>query len=219
MLGHVKPGLFEGDYLNAIAYIQSNLNITEVIFSGGDPLMVNDTLLSSVLKRLERISHIQSLRFHTRVPVTLPSRLDRNLVRVLSRIAHPCRLVTHFNHPKEITPESTKACSLLLHGNIQVMNQSVLLRGVNDSPDTLAKLWKNLHAIGVQNYYLHHPDRAYGTHHFTISMEEGLAIYSSAKSLLPTSQVPRYVVDLGNSESKTDVSSIAQNSGKIIYGA
>jgi len=190
-----SQGLFEGSIQEGINYIAGHPEIREVIFSGGDPWMVSSEKLESVLGQIERIFHVSRVRFHTRVPVTLPDRIDDDLMRVLARRRFAIVVVAHFNHPKEITAESASAVGRLLNGKYLILNQSVLLRGVNDSAPVLKELWEKLFEISVVPYYLHHPDRASGTRHFDLPLEVGLRLYDKAREGLPGYLVPKYVVD------------------------
>ncbi|MCB0416707.1 MAG: KamA family radical SAM protein [Bdellovibrionaceae bacterium] len=195
LINEEKDTLFGGSLEAAYRYLESQAQVEEVIFSGGDPLMVSDASLATVLKRLESIKSIRTLRFHTRVPVTLPSRITENLVALLNSTHLSTVVVTHFNHPKEITDQSSEACLKMAKAGAWLFNQSVLLRGVNDKAETLAELSKALMAIRTVPYYLHHPDPAQGTRHFWLGYQHGAEIYEQLRSLLPGYLLPRYVVD------------------------
>jgi len=192
----------------ALKYISEHTEVREVILSGGDPLMLSDGILESLRKAIEAIGHIDRLRIHSRTPVTFPDRMTEGLMDALDARIEVV-MVTHFNHPTEITDRVIRGLRRFQETGIQLANQSVLLRGVNDDPRILAALCGQLVAIGVRPYYLHHLDAAPGTHHFRVSIEEGLAIYRSAISKLPVSDRPRYMLDMPGGGGKIPVDSAA----------
>lgn len=198
-------GIFDGSMDAALAYIAGASGVREVILSGGDPLMASDDELGDLVCRLSRIPHVEKLRVHTRMPVVQPSRITGRLAGILGGSPLPCRVVTHFNHPCEVTGESVAACEMLMRGGARVLNQLVLLRGVNDNPHTLAELFAALHRRSVQPYYLHHPDPARGTAHFRIDPADGLALFDAVRRLVPANSLPRYVIDVPGAPSKTPV--------------
>ncbi len=195
LLNELKSEFIEGDLSDSLKYLQEHREIEEVILSGGDPLLVTDLNLISVLEKLSNISHIKRIRLHTRVPVTLPMRVTEELILSLAKITKPLVFVLHFNHPKEITGDAIQAISLLKKVSSQVLNQSVLLKEINSDASILKELSEKLFDAGVLPYYLHHPDKARGTKHFQISQSEGLQIFEILKKSLPGYLVPRYVVD------------------------
>ncbi len=156
-----------------IDYIAATPQISDVLLSGGDPLLMSDLLLKDILDRLRRIPHVQIIRIGTRVPVTLPERITEGLCEVL-RQYQPLYINTHFNHPREITPETEVACARLADAGVALGNQTVLLRGVNDDAQTLLELMRGLLKIRVRPYYLHQMDLTAGTGHFRTQVEEGL---------------------------------------------
>lgn len=208
LLNELSPSLFEGSLDSALHYVKEKRDIEEVIFSGGDPFMVNDSALADVIGRLERIEHITRIRFHTRVPVTFPMRVTEELVRIVSSPRIPTVVVTHFNHPQEVTVESAKACTLLRKAGVHLLNQTVLLAGVNNASETLSTLSRRVFEMGILPYYLHHPDRSAGTAHFDLSIQEGKNIYRKLREELPGYLVPKYVVDLVGQPFKVDVTTL-----------
>jgi len=190
-------------------YIRQHGEIEEVILTGGDPLMLSDRRLCSILKRLAGIDHIQRLRIHTRLPVVNPFRLSRNFAKILQDIRKPVRIVTHFNHPREISPVALDYLANLHARGIPVLNQTVLLRSVNAGPLILRELMLKLADAGIQPYYLHHPDKVRGTSHFRLTIEEGLAIYRALRLSLPGFAVPLYVLDVPGGYGKLPVDSDA----------
>ncbi len=189
----------------ALAYLAAHPAIREVILSGGDPLMLPDDRLDDLLGRLRSVG-VRRIRIHTRFPVTLPMRVDRALARRLA--AHrPLYVVTHFNHPRELTPQSRAALGQLVDAGLTVLNQAVLLRGVNADAGVLAALFEGLLDAQVRPYYLHHPDLTVGTGHFRISLDEGLAISGALRGRLTGLAWPTYVIDIPGGGGKVPVDS------------
>ncbi len=184
-----------------IAYIQATSSIRDVILTGGDPLLLEDELLEDLLQQLHNIPHVEIIRIGSRVPVTLPKRITPALCRLLSRF-HPLYLNTHFNHPRELTPESAIACARLADAGIPVGNQTVLLRGVNDDARVMSELCRGLLRMRVRPYYLHHLDQAQGTAHFRVPVEQGLAIVAAMRGQVSGLGIPQYVVDPPGGEGK-----------------
>ena len=156
-------------------YIRSNKGIRDVILSGGDPLTLATSRLEYVISRLRQIDHVEMLRIGTRCPVVMPQRIDSELCAMLSQYG-PIWLNTHFNHPHEITPESAVACDRIVRSGVPVNNQSVLLRGVNDSLETQLRLCRGLLKIKVRPYYLFQCDEVQGTEHLRTPVEVGTKI-------------------------------------------
>lgn len=204
LLNELKTELFSGAIAEGVRYIQGEKRIEEVIFSGGDPFMVGEGALIQVLAEIAKLEHVKRVRFHTRVPVTFPSRVTESFVKALTSSRFRPVIVTHFNHPKEITAESERAVNELKKGTI-LLNQSVLLKGVNDTPEVLAALSEKLFEVAILPYYLHQLDPARGTRKFYVSPEEGRRIWEELKKLLPGYLVPRYVVDIIGEPFKRDV--------------
>jgi len=179
----------------AIRYIEKNTAVRDVILSGGDPLSLSDGSLEDILIRLRRIPHIEIIRIGSRAPVTLPDRITLKLCRMLKGY-HPLYVNTHFNHPLEITPQSSKACIRLVEAGIPVGNQTVLLKGVNDDPAVMKELMQKLLTIRVKPYYIHHLDLVKGTSHFRTSIEQGKTIMASLRGQISGMATPYYVIDL-----------------------
>jgi lysine 2,3-aminomutase len=185
----------------ALRYIASHPEIHDVILSGGDPLMLDDASLKTILSGLRAIPHVAIIRIGTRVPVTLPSRITAELCALL-RTYHPLYINTHFNHPAEITAASTAACALLADAGIPLGNQTVLLKGVNDSVATMRQLLTGLLALRVRPYYLHQMDLVQGTAHFRTSVRTGLDILKGLRGHISGLSVPHYVIDLPGGKGK-----------------
>ncbi|MDI3523885.1 lysine 2,3-aminomutase [Kosmotoga sp.] len=178
----------------AIEYIRETPQVRDVLLSGGDALLVDDSVLEYILKELRKIPHVEIIRIGSRTPVVLPQRITPELVKMLKKY-HPIWLNTHFNHPKEITPESAKACETLANVGIPLGNQSVLLRGVNDSPYIMMELVHQLVKIRVRPYYIYQCDLSQGIGHFRTSIRKGIAIMESLIGHTSGFCVPTFVVD------------------------
>lgn len=190
----------------SIDYLRDHPDVREVILSGGDPLLLPDERLAWLLEELSSVPSIRRIRVHTRVPVTLPMRVDAALAARL-RGHRPLSLVAHFNHPRELTPEADAAIDALAGAGIPVFNQSVLLRGVNDDVDTLAALCEGLLERGVRPYYLHHPDLTVGTGHLRVSLDDGLRIHGALRRRVAGLALPQYVLDVPGGLGKVPVDS------------
>ncbi len=188
----------------AIEYIEKKREIRDVILSGGDPLLIPDELLDEILGRVRKISHIEILRINTRTPATLPERITPSLCKVL-KSHHPLYINTHFNHPLEITPQSSEACALLADAGIPLGNQTVLLKGVNDDLGVMKQLLQKLLTLRVRPYYIHQLDRVRGTSHFFTSVEMGLKIISGLRGYTSGLAIPHYVIDLPGGKGKVSL--------------
>jgi EF-P beta-lysylation protein EpmB len=181
---------------DVLQYLHSHPEISEVIFSGGDPLVLPDSRLRELAEELAAISHIATLRLHTRLPVVLPERVDEQLLGWIDN--HPGRIVIviHCNHPNEIDPGVAAGLKQLARTGATLLNQSVLLRGINDMPDTLKTLSECLFAAGVLPYYLHQLDRVQGAAHFEVSEARAGEIMQELHAALPGYLVPRLVREI-----------------------
>ncbi|MBY0372198.1 KamA family radical SAM protein, partial [bacterium] len=195
LLAEGKQDFVGGELKQALEYIANTRTLTEIIFSGGDPFLANENTLIQTLEALGKIPHLKRIRFHSRVPVTLPMRVTKEFAELLTRSGKTTAVVCHFNHPRELTPEAAVCIARMRSAGMTVFNQSVLLSGVNDSAAVLGKLCEGLFELGAVPYYLHHPDPAQGTAHFEISAERGVEIVETLQRQLPGYLVPRYVVD------------------------
>ncbi|MCD4689413.1 MAG: KamA family radical SAM protein [Desulfuromonadaceae bacterium] len=193
-LGCSTMTVSEEDLAAGIDYIASRPEVRDVLLSGGDPLLLEDDQLEAILLRLRAIPHVEMVRIGGRLPVTLPERITDDLCQMLRRFA-PLYLNTHFNHPRELTPQAAAACVRLADAGIVLGNQTVLLRGVNDSAETQANLWRGLLRLRVRPYYLHHMDLVRGTGHFRTRIETGLDILQALRGPLSGMALPQYVID------------------------
>lgn len=186
----------------AFDYIESHTEIHEVIISGGDPAVMSTSRLAQLLERIARIEHVGNVRLATRVPVTMPQRITDEFVRAI-KVAHPSIWVmTHFNHPKELTDASREACRRLVDAGLPVMNQSVLLKGVNDSPETLESLFRGLVRSRVRPYYLLQMDPVRGTSHLRTPLERGMEIVGALQGRLSGIALPKFICDTPNGRGK-----------------
>ena len=178
----------------AFQYLEQHTEINDVILSGGDPLMLTDAMLEKVLIRLRQIPHITIIRLGTKMPCVLPQRITPQLCDMLKKY-HPIYVNTHFNHPWEITPESTKACEMLVNAGVPVGCQTVLLKGVNDDPEVMRDLMKKLLAIRVRPYYIYQADLTKGANHFRTPIDVGLEIMDNLRGHISGLAVPQFVID------------------------
>ncbi len=174
-------------------YIADNPTIRDVLLTGGDPLVYNDRKLESIISRLRSIPHVEIIRIGSRYPVLLPQRITEEFCSMLEKY-HPIWLNTHFNHPHEITPEAAEACDRLLRHGIPVQNQSVLLKGINDDPETMRRLLCNLLKIRVRPYYLYHCDNVVGVSHFVTRLEQGKELMESLHGNITGFSMPSYII-------------------------
>ncbi|MBF8267377.1 MAG: kamA [Dehalococcoidia bacterium] len=179
----------------AIDYLRRTPGIRDVIISGGDPLTIDNDGLEWILSRLRSIPHLEIIRFGTRFPVVLPQRIDEGFCRICDKYG-PIWLNTHFNHPNEVTPEAARSVRELLRAGVPVNNQTVLLRGVNDTVETQLKLSHELLRIRVRPYYLFHADEVRGTEHLRTPVETGIKIIEGMRGHTSGLGVPTFVVDV-----------------------
>ncbi len=194
MVGEEDFSISEHELEAALGYINKNKAIRDVLISGGDPLILSDSVLEKIISRVRSIEHVEIIRIGTRVPVVMPMRITGNLVRMLRKY-HPIWINTHFNHPKEITPESAEACRKIVDAGIPLGNQTVLLKGVNNDPAVMRALLTGLVKIRVRPYYLYQCDMTKGIEHFRTTISEGIEIMKSLRGYLSGFAVPTYVVD------------------------
>ena len=178
----------------ALAWLRATPEIRDVLLTGGDPLVWSDERLDWLLGELRRISHIEILRIGTRLPVTLPYRVTKDLCALLAR-HHPLWLNTHFNHPRELTPDARAACAMLADAGIPLGNQSVLLAGINDDVETMTTLCEALVRARVRPYYVYQAQWLEGTAHFRVPVERGVALFRAMRGHTSGFAIPQYVLD------------------------
>lgn len=191
------------DWLNIKNYIESQPDINEVIFSGGDPLTLSNRKLKLWIDRLESLPQIKFLRIHSRVPIVIPNRVDEELVSLLKNSRLRIILVVHSNHAAELDDLTCARLSLLVQQQITVLNQAVLLKGINNSAQVLVDLSYRLFDAGVMPYYLHVLDKVKGAHHFDLSPKEINLIYKDVLENLPGYLVPKLVREIAGEKNKT----------------
>ena len=189
----------------ALAYVQARPEIWEVVFTGGDPLVITPRRLAELLERFRAIEHVRILRFHTRVPVVDPTRITPELVAALRNTGKTVYVAIHANHPRELTAEARAALARLADAGIALVSQTVLLKGINDDPETMAALMRGFVECRVKPYYLHHGDLAPGTSHFRTSIAEGQALMRALRGRLSGLAQPTYVLDIPGGYGKVPV--------------
>ncbi|WP_133131151.1 EF-P beta-lysylation protein EpmB [Legionella yabuuchiae] len=185
------------------SFIAADETIHEVILSGGDPLLANDKLLSFLFGKLQTIRHVRTVRIHTRIPVVLPERIDSNLIALLNRSSFKKVIVLHSNHANELDDRVAEACQKLRSASCHLLNQSVLLAGVNDDVNILAALSRRLFDCGVLPYYLHLLDKVEGAAHFDVSLPKATELFKGLQAILPGYLVPRLACELPAEKHKT----------------
>lgn len=199
--GHLAT---RNDWQDALAQLRSQPEDSEVILSGGDPLTLDDQRLEPLIQGLDDIPHLRRLRIHTRLPVVLPSRITPGLVRLLERSRLQVVVVLHFNHPRELPPATAEALRPL-KTHCTLLNQSVLLRGVNDSADVLTQLSERLFDSAILPYYIHGLDRVKGAAHFDVDPQRASRLLDELRGRLPGYLVPRLVKEEPGKPSKTPI--------------
>jgi len=190
-------GRFKGSFTQwqqAVAYIEQTPRIRDVLLSGGDPLTLTDSHLDYLLSSTRRIPHVEIIRIGTKVPVVLPQRLTARLMNILKKY-QPLWISIHFSHPDELTPETSAACNLLADAGIPLGSQTVLLKGINDSVETLKKLYHGLLKVRVRPYYLYQCDPILGSSHFRTPVEKGIEMIEGLRGHTSGYAIPHYVVD------------------------
>jgi lysine 2,3-aminomutase len=207
------------NYLKQLEYLRNTPQVRDVLLSGGDPLTLNPKILDELLAGLRSIPHIEIVRIGSRVPVFMPQRVTDEFVNMLRKY-HPLWLNIHVNHPKEITPELVRACAKLADAGIPLGNQSVLLAGVNDHPNTMMKLMHDLVKMRVRPYYLYMCDLVEGSGHFRTSLAAGLEIMESLRGHTSGYAVPTFAVDIPGGGGKVPVGPnylLSQSNNRLIF--
>jgi len=206
MVGPGQPTMLaDGGLDAALAYVADHTEIWEMIVTGGDPLIASPRRLAELTGRLAAIGHVKVLRWHTRVPIVDPARVDAELVAALKSPAQTTWLAVHANHPRELTPDVRAALARLADAGIPLLSQSVLLKGVNDDPEVLGALFRGLVEARVKPYYLHQGDLAPGTSHFRTGIAEGQALMRSLRGRLSGVCQPTYVLDIPGGHGKVPI--------------
>jgi lysine 2,3-aminomutase len=195
-----------GDKLDAaITYIADHPEIWEVIMTGGDPLVLSARRIADIMQRLSMIPHVKVIRWHSRVPIVSPEKITPSLAKALRVPGKATYVAIHANHANEFGEAARAAIARLADAGIVLISQSVLLKGVNDDPETLAHLMRSFVENRVKPYYLHHPDLAPGTSHFRLTIAEGQAIVKALRGKLSGLCQPEYVLDIPGGHGKAPV--------------
>lgn len=194
----------QNDWAAALNYIRAHSEVREVILSGGDPLVIGNRQLEQLLSELSAIEHVDIIRIHTRILTFAPMRVDAELVEILRKY-QPVYVVTHFNHPNELTASTYQSLSQLASAGIPLLNQNVLLKGINDCPNILSELYRSLVSHRVKPYYLHQCDLAPGTAQFRVPLERSLEIIEAMRGHISGLCMPTFVVDLPNGHGKVPI--------------
>lgn len=194
MVGEEDCAISDRELDAAVAYISSHEEIRDVLISGGDPLTLSDERLETIIRRLREIPHVDIIRIGTRVPVVMPMRITEQLLAMLKKY-QPIWINTHFNHVRELTPEAEKACQMIADAGIPLGNQTVLLKGVNDSSETMKELMLKLVHNRVRPYYLYQCDLSRGISHFRTPVETGIRIIHDLQGYISGFAVPKFVID------------------------
>lgn len=197
---------FSAKITDALTYIQNHEEIWEVILSGGDPLTLSNDALAEIISAVQKINHVAVIRIHTRAPVVNPSRIDNRLIDILHNCKKPVYCVLHINHVRELAPEVTHACSMLLSAGVSMLSQSVLLRGINDSSEILSTLMRQLVQNRIKPYYLHNCDLAKGNAHFRVDLETGRKIVSELRTKVSGICLPTFILDIPHGFGKVPAS-------------
>ena len=206
MVGPGGPPPMTGERLaEAIAYIRERPEIFEVILTGGDPLVLAPRRIAEIVSAVNGLAHVQVMRWHTRVPVVDPERIDDGMAAALTGSDKMVYLAVHANHPRELTSAAEAAIARLRRAGVVLLSQTVLLKGVNDDAATLAELFRRFVALGVKPYYLHHADLAPGTGHFRTSIAEGQALIRALRGRITGLALPSYVLDIPGGFGKVPV--------------
>jgi len=217
IVGNNESSITDENLQKVYAYIRGNRKIRDVLISGGDPLTLHERKLEGILQNLKKIPHVELLRIGTRVPVTLPQRINGHLLQMLKKY-HPLMMSIHFTHPREITPEVKRACEALADAGIPLGSQTVLLRGINDSAVTIRKLMHELLKIRVRPYYLYQCDLAQGTEHLRTPVSTGIHIIEKLQGHTTGYAVPTFVIDAPGGGGKIPLSPnylLSQSPGEI----
>ncbi|HOY77288.1 MAG TPA: lysine-2,3-aminomutase-like protein [Hyphomonadaceae bacterium] len=203
MVGPDKDGnLSPAELTAALAYIRAHPEIWEVIITGGDPFMLSARRAAALTRELEAIPHVKVIRWHTRMPVAHPERITDDFVQAIRSSSKPVYVAVHCNHANELSPAARAACARLIDAGIPLLSQTVLLKGVNDTIETLEQLMRAFVELRIKPYYLHHADLAPGTSHFRTTVEQGQDLVRQLRDRVSGLAQPHYVIDIPGGVSK-----------------
>ena len=206
MIGPDKPNaLSPQDVARALDYIRMHPEIWEVILTGGDPLILSARRLRTVMKELATIDHVKIIRIHTRMPIADPGRISPGLVRAMKIKGKSTYVAIHINHPRELTPQARSACARMADAGIPLLSQTVLLAGVNDTPEVMGALMRALVECRIKPYYLHHGDLAPGTAHLRTDIATGQELMRTLRGRFSGLCQPTYVLDIPGGHGKSPI--------------
>lgn len=194
--------IIKKDFEEELNYIRDDSSIQEVILSGGDPLSLPDYRLENLLLNISEIAHVKRIRFHTRFPIGIPERINQSLLTVLGKVRQPLWFVLHVNHPIELDETVISHLNLLRNQGVILLNQSVLLKDVNDSAEVLVELFEKLVNNCILPYYIHQLDRVSGAEHFEVSVEQGKELMKEVEKKVCGYALPKYVSEIPGNYSK-----------------
>ncbi len=198
--------IFQNDFEQTLAYLNDHAEISEIIFTGGDPLTLSNEKIENYLRSFGQIKSIRHIRFHTRYPIILPDRIDEGFLDIINRFSTQFSTVSiaiHSNHLAEFDEFNSRVIKSLAKTNVQLLGQTVLLRDINDSETALLGLMNKFIELKIRPYYLHHPDRVHGGMHFYLPISKGRKLYQGLRLNLPGWAIPQYVIDIPNGHGKT----------------
>ncbi len=206
MIGPDGDGILSEDELqDALAYLHAHPEIREVIMTGGDPFVLSSRRIAEITQRLAGIAHLRVLRWHTRMPVAAPEKITSELIDAIRLPRRATWVALHANHPRELAPAAREACARIIDAGIPMVSQTVLLKGVNDSIDTLEELMRAFVETRIKPYYLHHADLAPGTSHFRVSIERGRELVRLLRARASGLCQPEYVLDIPGGYAKARI--------------
>lgn len=202
---NVKDELFQQDFEETLSYLKNHPEISEIIFTGGDPFTLSNEKIKKYLEAFSQVKSIKDIRFHTRYPMILPERIDDGLIEIITNFSNKFRTLSvaiHANHKNEFDEIVFSAIKKLSITGAQLLSQTVLLRDVNNTVEDLIELMEIFMNLKVRPYYLHHPDQVKGGMHFYLTLEEGRGIYQALRNSLPGWAIPQYVIDIPGGHGK-----------------
>ena len=204
VVGNDGEGLSPQELESALDYIRNHPEIWEVILTGGDPMILSKPKLHSIIQALDQVDHVGIIRIHTRVPVVDPGRIDQEVAQIL-RVSKPVYMAIHTNHPKEFSETACSAIATLADAGIPLVSQTVLLKVINNDPETLTRLFRLIVRNRIKPYYLHHGDFAKGTSHFRTTIQEGQALMRALRGKISGLCQPTYVLDIPGGYGKVPI--------------
>ena len=198
-------GLSDKELEAALAYVVANPQIKELIITGGDPLILSPRRIQALTNKIAALPNITKIRWHTRVPIVMPDAITSELIASLTHAGVQTRIAIHANHPDEFGTEARQACEQLSEADIELLSQSVLLKGINDDVETLKQLMHSFIRAGAMPYYIHHGDLARGTAHFRTTIAYGLKLMKELSEKLPSTECPKYILDVPGGTGKIEL--------------